>query len=693
MKSFTHLFVFYSFLFSLLRISITQDTITPTQSLRDGGTLVSAGQSFQLGFFRPGNSNSRYLGIWYMISSEIVAWVANRDAPLSDHSGVLKVTGDGILVLLNSTNGVVWSSNTSRTVENPVAQLLDTGNLVVKDRNDDNPENFLWQSFDYPCDTLLPEMKLGWNLVTGLERFLSSWRSTDDPSQGAFSIRLDPRGLPQVVTMEGDSIKNRAGSWNGLRFTGYPQFRPNLVFDYEFVLNEKEVYYRFKLLNTSVFSRYLENPSGVGQRFTWRDRTHTWELFSTSQADQCESYGLCGAYATCNMNRSPVCSCLEGFLPKSPKYWDSIDWSDGCVRTTPLECNDGDGFLKHTGVKLPDTSSCWYNKSMSLKECEGMCLKNCNCTAYASLDVRGGGSGCVLWFGSLIDTREYSEGGQDLYLRMAISELEHLEKKRCSDKQKLVAIIVSSALLFVGMTIVALASYIWKKKLKTQGTTQISHGKEDMELPMFDLAAIANATDNFSNNKKLGEGGFGPVYKGKLADGRDIAVKRLSKNSKQGLNELKNEVILIAKLQHRNLVKLLGCCIQENENMLIYEYMPNKSLDFFIFDQAKSKLLDWHKRINIIRGIAKGLLYLHEDSRLRIIHRDLKASNILLDNNMNPKISDFGLAKSFGGDQIDSKTNRIIGSYIRDIEWKEEQGILSPRPPRESSWTCMESMD
>ncbi|XP_059456160.1 G-type lectin S-receptor-like serine/threonine-protein kinase At4g27290 isoform X1 [Corylus avellana] len=663
MKSFTHLFVFYSFLFSLLRISITQDTITPTQSLRDGGTLVSAGQSFQLGFFRPGNSNSRYLGIWYMISSEIVAWVANRDAPLSDHSGVLKVTGDGILVLLNSTNGVVWSSNTSRTVENPVAQLLDTGNLVVKDRNDDNPENFLWQSFDYPCDTLLPEMKLGWNLVTGLERFLSSWRSTDDPSQGAFSIRLDPRGLPQVVTMEGDSIKNRAGSWNGLRFTGYPQFRPNLVFDYEFVLNEKEVYYRFKLLNTSVFSRYLENPSGVGQRFTWRDRTHTWELFSTSQADQCESYGLCGAYATCNMNRSPVCSCLEGFLPKSPKYWDSIDWSDGCVRTTPLECNDGDGFLKHTGVKLPDTSSCWYNKSMSLKECEGMCLKNCNCTAYASLDVRGGGSGCVLWFGSLIDTREYSEGGQDLYLRMAISELEHLEKKRCSDKQKLVAIIVSSALLFVGMTIVALASYIWKKKLKTQGTTQISHGKEDMELPMFDLAAIANATDNFSNNKKLGEGGFGPVYKGKLADGRDIAVKRLSKNSKQGLNELKNEVILIAKLQHRNLVKLLGCCIQENENMLIYEYMPNKSLDFFIFDQAKSKLLDWHKRINIIRGIAKGLLYLHEDSRLRIIHRDLKASNILLDNNMNPKISDFGLAKSFGGDQIDSKTNRIIGSY------------------------------
>jgi len=137
-----------------------------------------------------------------MISSEIIVWVANRDAPLSDHSGILTVTGDGVLVLFNSTNGIVWSSNTSRTPENPVAQLLDTGNLVVKDRND----NFLWQSFDYPCDTLLPEMKLGWNLVTGLERFLSSWKSTEDPAQGAFSIRLDPRGLPQMVLMKGVSI-------------------------------------------------------------------------------------------------------------------------------------------------------------------------------------------------------------------------------------------------------------------------------------------------------------------------------------------------------------------------------------------------------------------------------------------------------------------------------------------------------
>ncbi|KAF8414035.1 hypothetical protein HHK36_002034 [Tetracentron sinense] len=182
-------------------------------------------------------------------------------------------------------------------------------------------------------------------------------------------------------------------------------------------------------------------------------------------------------------------------------------------------------------------------------------------------------------------------------------------------------------------------------------------------LPLFDLVTISTATDNFSNANKLGEGGFGPVYKGKLLDGQEIGVKRLSKNSLQGVDELKNEIISISKLQHNNLVRLLGCCIQGEEKMLIYEYMSNKSLDSFIFDQTRRSLLDWQKRFNIILGIARGLLYLHQDSRLRIIHRDLKASNILLDRDMNPKISDFGMARIFGGDQVEASTSRVVGTY------------------------------
>ncbi|KAJ0983299.1 hypothetical protein J5N97_011554 [Dioscorea zingiberensis] len=183
------------------------------------------------------------------------------------------------------------------------------------------------------------------------------------------------------------------------------------------------------------------------------------------------------------------------------------------------------------------------------------------------------------------------------------------------------------------------------------------------ECKLFDLSTLREATDNFADQNMLGEGGFGPVYKGTSKNGQEIAVKRLSRTSGQGLLELRNEVVFVAKLQHRNLVRLLGCCLQEKEKLLVYEYLPNTSLDKILFDPIRSRELDWSKRYKIIEGISRGLLYLHEDSRLRIIHRDLKPSNILLDEDMNPKISDFGLAKHFGAKETHRNTTRIAGTY------------------------------
>ncbi|KAL6859127.1 hypothetical protein ACP4OV_018129 [Aristida adscensionis] len=187
--------------------------------------------------------------------------------------------------------------------------------------------------------------------------------------------------------------------------------------------------------------------------------------------------------------------------------------------------------------------------------------------------------------------------------------------------------------------------------------------RNNSEFTFFDFSQVLEATNNFSVENKLGEGGFGPVYKGQFPDGLEIAVKRLASHSGQGFTEFKNEVQLIAKLQHRNLVRLLGCCSEGEERMLVYEYLQNRSLDFFIFDETRRALLNWDKQLVIIEGIAQGLLYLHKHSRLRVIHRDVKASNILLDSEMNPKISDFGLAKMFSTNDTEGNTKRVVGTY------------------------------
>ncbi|KAI5020613.1 hypothetical protein ZWY2020_045501 [Hordeum vulgare] len=190
-----------------------------------------------------------------------------------------------------------------------------------------------------------------------------------------------------------------------------------------------------------------------------------------------------------------------------------------------------------------------------------------------------------------------------------------------------------------------------------------AHDMESVESMLIDISTLRAATEDFAESNKLGEGGFGPVYKGTLLSGDEIAVKRMSKTSTQGVEELKNELALVAKLKHKNLVRLVGVCLEQQERLLIYEFVPNRSLDLILFDEEKRRQLDWETRSKIINGVARGIQYLHEDSQLKVVHRDLKASNVLLDMNMNPKISDFGLAKIFGRDQTQGVTNRVIGTY------------------------------
>ncbi|XP_065878498.1 cysteine-rich receptor-like protein kinase 44 [Euphorbia lathyris] len=232
--------------------------------------------------------------------------------------------------------------------------------------------------------------------------------------------------------------------------------------------------------------------------------------------------------------------------------------------------------------------------------------------------------------------------------------------KKSNKTQTFIIITIPTISLVILVVCIFIFVKVRKKPRRKHESVNEMETEESLQL---DFETVRVATNNFSLENKLGQGGFGAVYKGTLSNGQEIAVKRLSKDSGQGDLEFKNEVILVAKLQHRNLVRLLGFCLQGSERLLIYEFVPNTSLDHFIFDPTKREYLDWNKLYKIICGIARGLLYLHEDSRLRIIHRDLKASNILLDADMDPKIADFGMARLFVMDQTQGNTNRIVGTY------------------------------
>ncbi|KAD3066924.1 hypothetical protein E3N88_34804 [Mikania micrantha] len=661
--------------------------MSANQAVRYNETIVSYQETFELGFFHPGNSMNLYVGIWCKkVPNRSVIWVANRNTPLTDTTCELTLTLQGVLVIRNTTTGnVIWLSTNSSTasVKNPIGQLLDTGNFIVYEDgvNINHQENLIWQSFDYLQHTLYPGVKLGWDFVNGNEKHLTSWKSEDDPAIGA--------GYPQIMVKRGQEITSRVGPWNGLRYTGSPNMGPNWFYNFTFVLNQREIYYEYNLINTSVYTRLVLQPTGRLERLFWTSSRQEWNLYLTPQNDHCDDYAVCGPFGSCNIGKSPVCECLKGFEPTSPDQWGDTDWSQGCRHRTPLDCKPDEGFNKYSNLKLPDTRESWYNQTMTVVECHKMCKSNCSCMAYTNSNISGVGSGCLLWFGDLTDIITYDRNGDTLYIRLSAYELDSIQNSRNSSAGRRARVIIPIAFVVLIIIVLLCIYRFYSKRQQKQGTPikELGHDSEtrsddeDLELPVFGMSTILKATNNFSVNAKLGEGGFGPVYKGMLEDGQEIAVKRLAKTSTQGLREFKNEVISISKLQHRNLVKLLGCCFEGAEKMLIYEYMPNKGLDSFIFDKTQSKLLDWSTRYRIINGIARGLLYLHQDSRLRFIHRDLKVSNILLDKDMNPKISDFGMARPFRGNQIEANTNtnRVVGTYGYMVLEYAGDGIFSTK--------------
>ncbi|CAN8270201.1 unnamed protein product [Cochlearia groenlandica] len=676
------------------------DTLSQGQYLRDGQELVSAFNIFILKFFSFKDSSNIYLGIWYnnlylngneSYGNDIhnrPVWIANRNNPIPGRSGSLTVDSVGRLRILSGPTSLLELTSVEST-GNTTLKLLDSGNLQLQETGSDGSmRRVLWQSFDYPTDTLLPGMKLGFNVKTGKRWELTSWLGDTLPASGSFVLGMDANITNRLTMLWRGNVFWASGLWFEGRFS-----LENLNgqgFKFSFVSNESEHYFIYSSNQSEhyfIYSGFHDYTGTLFPRITIDKQgiLQTIKLDGEQKHSHCYPY-VFGEKLESGCYRQNSMDCMPALYEQQYGREDCSRYGFG-YNLSETERPYGLHYCSRLGYTFRDNVSSSSGNGVILSESDGKlslydcyvkCLQNCSCLAYASTHVDG--TGCEIWNIDPTNNTSSSQRPRTIYIRI-----------KENGKAATWLVVVASLFLLIPLAWFIIYLVLMKFKIKDQEMLLRELGidrrrrhkrsarNSNNELQIFSFESVALATDYFSDANKLGEGGFGPVYKGRLIDGEEeVAIKRLSISSGQGLVEFKNEAMLIAKLQHTNLVRLLGCCIEKDEKMLIYEYMHNKSLDYFLFDPLRKNILTWVMRFRIIEGIIQGLLYLHKYSRLKVIHRDIKASNILLDDDMNPKISDFGMARIFGAQESKANTKRVAGTF----------GYMSPEYFREGLFSA-----
>ncbi|PAN38103.1 hypothetical protein PAHAL_7G147300 [Panicum hallii] len=622
--------------------SIATDTLSPGRSFASDERLVSSNGKFALGFFQTGTSNvlNWYLSIWFnKIPKLTPVWTANRDHPISGSaSPELIIASDGNLVV-SAQGAIIWSTEANITANGTTAAvLLDSGNLVL--RSSSNSSRIFWESFDYPTDTMLPGVKVGRNKVTGLNRRLVSRKNSIDQGSGVFSTEMGLDGIGRI-SWNSSVIYWSSGEWNGKFFNSEPEMSAgSSSSNYTFVNNSQEVYFTYNMVNENIIVLSMLDVNGQRKLRVWTGQD--WISISNQPKYHCDVYAVCGPFTVCTSDADPFCNCMKGFSVRSPEDWGIEDRTGGCIRNTPLNCGRGGGnktamtdkFYSMPGIRLPQNGTIIPSAS-SVNQCAQVCLSNCSCTAYSY-----GKDGCSIWHDELLNVAT-DDNGEMLYLRLAAQELQNRKRNKSG-------MIIGTA---IGASIPTLAGFvflvvIWRRRNKKWSIHKMDDDQGGVGIIAFRYVDLESATKKFS--EKLGTGGFGSVFKGWLSDSVAIAVKRLD-GVQQGEKQFRAEVNSIGIIQHINVVKLIGFCCEGDRRLLVYEHMPNGSLDSHLF-QSHGAILDWNVRYQIALGVARGLGYLHHGCRDCIIHCDIKPQNILLDTSFVPKIADFGMAKFLGRD-------------------------------------------
>ncbi|KAM3706866.1 hypothetical protein ACJW31_03G183900 [Castanea mollissima] len=593
-----------------ISFAAARDTLKLGNTLNSSSYLVSAKRAFTLGFFHSGSTNNIYLGIWFTNDPKKIVWVGNRNAPVVNTAAVLTLETKGNFKILPQGGDAIslYSHQATNYTYTLFATLLDSGNFVLQELDSNGTtQKVLWQSFDEPTDTLLPGMKLGVNHKNGRPWSLTSWLNEVVPVPGQFSLEWDPKGRQLIIRRQGVEFWT-SGVLKGDKF--------------EFISDESKRMYNFTIVSNENEEHLVYNDINQGGQSAWflsfEGKLLTFDGSYIAETENCNGHNTDG----------------------------------GCKRWLPSCRSRDDMFDKRSGyfIQGPEPSFLDNNTKLTMNDCRVTCWNLCGCDAYTFLYDNQ--TGCKFWV-------KKGEFFQDLSgIIPALYVL--IPKSSQNGTKKWIWVGIAIGVIPLVVIFFCILGHLSRRRnviLQVEKDAKSDDGmlelmnsdtfttvnelqndrKQGNDLRMFSYKCIMSATNNFSLENKLGEGGFGLVYKGIFSKGQELAIKRLSRNSGQGMLEFKNELILISELQHMNLVQLL--------------------------DSTKSKMLDWPTRFSIIEGIAQGLLYLHKYSRLRVIHRDLKASNILLDENMNPKISDFGMARIFQQNELEANTRRIVGTY------------------------------
>ncbi|XP_004500314.1 putative receptor protein kinase ZmPK1 [Cicer arietinum] len=663
--------------------------------------IVSPKRIFTAGFY-PVGENAYSFAIWFTqkhkhLNDATIVWMANRDQPVNGKKSTLSLLKTGNLILTDAAQSIVWSTNTASSKPLQLS-LRDTGNLILQEHNNSN-SIILWQSFDFPTDTLLPQQTL-----TTFTKLISS-RSETNYSSGFYKLFFDNYNLLCLVY---DGLEVSSVYWPDPLILDWQTSRSTYNSNRVATLNRFGNFsssdgftFRTSDYGTVLQRRLKLDFDGNVRVYSRENGQEKWSMSGQFNQQPCKIHGICGPNSTCSYD--PItgrkCYCLPGY-----SIINNQDWSQGCKPSFQVSCNNNNK-LESRFKLLPHVEFYDYDygfqKNYTYKHCKHLCLRLCECIAFQFRYVKNKGLFNCYPKTRLLNGRSSTKFGGSLFLRLPKNNsLFSHENSVEEDVNSLVCLRnegvkqlgrsyvnakENGSLKFMlrfagGLGGVELLGFflVWCFLFRSSKNSNEDNNGYVLAAATgfrrFNYSELKQATKGFS--QEIGCGAGGKVYKGVLSDNRIAAIKRLHEaHHGESESEFLAEVNIIGRLNHMNLIGMWGYCAEGKHRLLVYEYMEKGTLA----DNLSSNELDWGKRYNIALGTAKGLAYLHEECLEWVLHCDIKPQNILVDSDYQPKVADFGLSKLLNRDDLNnSNFSRIRGTrgYMAP-EWVFNSQITS----------------